>query len=56
MSRCGEAAVTSGHDANTCSVMVLYDRLANGNGVPPGPHGQYDRVFSMAVTVTTTDD
>ena len=36
----------------TCSVVVAYDRLANGDRVPPGPHGDYDRVFTMRVDVS----
>ncbi len=40
-------------DAVTCSVVVAYDRLANGNKGPPGPHGLYDRVFSMIIDIST---
>ena len=34
-----------------CSVIVAYDRTCNGNGLPPGPNGAYDRVFTMEVSV-----
>ena len=33
-------------------MLVVYDRLANSNMVPPGPNGEYDRVFSMVVQVS----
>ena len=35
-----------------CSILVTYDRLANGNEGPPGPWGKVDAVFSMVVTLT----
>ena len=38
-----------------CTVVVSYDRLANGNQGPdpgPGPHGNVDAAFTMRVTVT----
>eukprot|EP01052_Picozoa_sp_SAG31_P039203 SAG31_NODE_5392_length_2565_cov_6.687753_2_plen_181_part_00 len=32
-------------------VLVVYDRLANGWGEPPGPWGAADAIFSMAVSL-----
>lgn len=46
-------ALTCESGSSVCSVVVAYDRLANGNGVPPGPNGLKDRVFTMRVEVTT---
>ena len=37
-----------------CTLVVSYDRLANGNAGPdpgPGPHGAVDAAFAMRVTV-----
>jgi hypothetical protein len=45
------AVLPCGSGSDTCSVVVAYDRLANGNGVPPGTNGQADRVFTMRVHV-----
>ena len=47
----GEGGGEGGGGGTTCSVVVAYDRLANGNGVPPGVNGQVDRVFTMRVQV-----
>jgi hypothetical protein len=44
-------ALTCESGSSVCSVVVAYDRLANGNGVPPGPNGLKDRVFTMRVEV-----
>ena len=41
--------------AATCAVIVAYDRLANSNKGPPGPNGNFDRVFSMIIDITVTD-
>jgi hypothetical protein len=40
-------------DTGTCTVVVSYDRLANGNAGPdpPGPHGSLDAAFTMRVAV-----
>jgi phospholipase C len=42
--------------ARSCGVLVSYDRLANDNQGPPGPNGDYDRVFSMQVDVVAPLD
>ena len=46
---------SSGSSGGGCTVVVSYDRLANGNAGPdpwPGPHGPVDAAFTMRVTVT----
>jgi hypothetical protein len=35
--------------------VLLYDRLSNGWGGPPGEWGEHDRVFSMRFRLTTMD-
>ena len=45
---------TVGCDGEACTLVVSYDRLANGNKGPdpgPGPHGAVDAAFTMRVTV-----
>lgn len=40
--------------AGSCTLVVSYDRLANGDKGPdpgPGPHGLVDAAFTMRVTV-----
>jgi len=40
--------------SKSCTLVVSYDRLANGNAGPdpgPGPHGAVDAAFTMRVTV-----
>ena len=32
-------------------MVVSYDRLANGNAGPPGPHGDVDSSFTMSFVV-----
>jgi hypothetical protein len=34
-----------------CQMIVSYDRLANGNAGPPGPHGKVDRSFTMQFVI-----
>ena len=33
-------------------LLVVYDRLANGWSLPPGPWGDSDAIFSMVVTLS----
>ena len=42
-----------GCDGRACTVLLGYDRLANGNDVPPGPEGKHDLAFTMAAVITT---
>ena len=41
-----------------CTLVLSYDRLANGNQGPdpPGPHGARDAAFTMRVTMTGGGD
>lgn len=32
----------------------MYDMLGNGDKVPPGPAGEYDKVWTMDAVVKTT--
>jgi hypothetical protein len=46
-----------GHDgaaagARACSVLVMYDKLGNGDKPPPGPAGEFDQIFTMEVVFT----
>lgn len=41
-----------GCDGRSCRVIIMYDALGNGDGVPPGPAGDYDKVFTMEAVVT----
>jgi hypothetical protein len=45
---------TTGCVGTTCSLLVSYDRLSNGNRGPdpPGPHGPVDAAFTMQVVVS----
>ena len=45
-------AAGAGAGARACSVLVMYDKLGNGNLPPPGPAGQYDQVFTMEAVIT----
>ena len=47
MPRCEPPLPTSGAHC----VLVTYDRLANGNHGGPGPWGDEDAVFAMAVAI-----
>lgn len=50
----GLETVGCDESAGTCTLVVSYDRLANGNAGPdpgPGPHGAVDAAFTMRVTV-----
>eukprot|EP01051_Picozoa_sp_SAG22_P002150 SAG22_NODE_94_length_20824_cov_230.693718_11_plen_1262_part_00 len=46
--------VVLGCEGKACSVLISYDRLANGNAGPPGPWGKVDAVFALKVTVTAS--
>jgi hypothetical protein len=35
------------------TIVVSYDRLANGWGGPPGPYGEADTMVTMRITLTT---
>ena len=50
---CGADAATGG-SSSACTLVVSYDRLANGNdgSEPPGPHGSVDVAFTMRMAVT----
>ena len=37
-------------------VLVVYDRIANGWDMPPGPWGASDAIFSMRVTLRQAGD
>ena len=55
--RDGDGSTAGGWNNGTlsCTLVVSYDRLANGNDGPdpgrPGPHGSRDAAFTMRVTV-----
>jgi hypothetical protein len=36
-----------GCEGSACSVILMYDKLGNGDKVPPGPAGEHDQVFTM---------
>ena len=40
-----------GCTGKACQLVVSYDRLANGNAGPPGPHGDVDCSFTMSFVV-----
>ena len=40
-----------GCTGTACLLVVSYDRLANGNAGPPGPHGDVDSSFTMSFVV-----
>jgi hypothetical protein len=43
-----------GRESGVSVVLVVYDRIANGWDMPPGPWGTRDAIFSMRVTFTAT--
>ena len=48
---CQSTAYTSLMPVGGNAFVILYDRLANGLGGPPGQWGLYDEVFSMRFTL-----
>ena len=40
--------------ASNSTIVVSYDRLANGWGGPPGPWGEADTMMTMRITLTNT--
>jgi hypothetical protein len=40
--------------ASASTIVVSYDRLANGWGGPPGPYGEADTMVTMRITLTNT--
>jgi hypothetical protein len=52
---CDDADAAGAADGgHACSVIVMYDKLGNGDKPPPGPAGEFDQVFTMEAVVTVT--
>ena len=51
----GMAIVDSSPDQRNTTVLISYDRLANGWAGPPGPNGKADVVFSVRLHLDLSD-